>query len=70
MSSLTLSSVHVRDVADKQFATRIGNVFVTGQGNKSMISLPKGGGIKLTVSILLNPWKTRNKISDLLLSSP
>lgn len=55
------SSVHVRDVADKQFATRIGNVFVTGQGNKSMISLPKGGGVKLTVSILVRLSRRETK---------
>jgi len=31
------------------FATRIGNVFVIGEGQKSWISLPRGKGIKLTV---------------------
>jgi small subunit ribosomal protein S4e len=30
--------VHVRDVLDREFATRIGNVFVTGQGNKAWVS--------------------------------
>lgn len=41
--------VHIRDVLDRQFATRIGNVFVTGQGNKAWVSLPKGKGVKLSV---------------------
>jgi len=39
---LTLASpllqIHVRDVLDREFATRIGNVFVTGQGNKAWVS--------------------------------
>jgi len=42
--------VHVKDTLDRQFATRISNVFVIGQGNKPWISLPKQKGIKLTIS--------------------
>lgn len=42
--------VHVRDVLDREFATRIGNVFVTGQGNKAWVSLPKGAGVKLSIA--------------------
>ncbi|CAM0142012.1 40S ribosomal protein S4 [Umbelopsis sp. WA50703] len=42
--------VHVKDALDRQFATRISNVFVIGQGNKPWISLPKQKGIKLTIS--------------------
>jgi len=41
--------VHVKDRKGNVFATRIGNVFVIGEGNKPMISLPKGKGIKLTI---------------------
>jgi small subunit ribosomal protein S4e len=42
--------VHIKDALDRTFATRIGNVFVIGQGSKPMISLPKGKGVKLTIS--------------------
>ncbi|KAJ3281130.1 40S ribosomal protein S4, partial [Blyttiomyces sp. JEL0837] len=42
--------VHVKDSLDRQFATRLSNVFVIGQGNKPWISLPKGKGVKLTIS--------------------
>jgi len=41
--------VHVKDAAGNQFATRIGNVFVIGKGTKSLVSLPRGKGIKRTV---------------------
>ncbi|KAJ3347875.1 40S ribosomal protein S4 [Entophlyctis luteolus] len=42
--------VHIKDALDRQFATRLSNVFVIGQGNKALISLPKGKGVKLTIS--------------------
>jgi len=42
--------VHVRDVKDRTFATRMSNVFVIGSGPKSWISLPKGKGTKLTIA--------------------
>jgi len=42
--------IHVKDAVDRQFATRLGNVFVIGQGNKPWISLPKGKGVKLTIT--------------------
>lgn len=32
-----------------RFATRISNVFVIGKGNKPLISLPKGKGVRLTI---------------------
>jgi len=41
--------IHIKDAKDRQFATRIGNVFVIGK-TKEMISLPKGKGIKLTIT--------------------
>jgi len=41
--------VHVRDVAGQQFATRMTNVFVIGKGTKSLISLPKGKGVKKSI---------------------
>lgn len=42
--------VHVKDVLDRSFATRLNNVFVIGEGSKPWISLPKGKGLKLTIS--------------------
>jgi len=41
--------VHIKDRKNNIFATRIGNVFVIGEGAKPWISLPKGKGVKLTV---------------------
>jgi len=42
--------VHVKDVLDRDFATRVSNVFVLGHGSKPLISLPKSKGVKLTIS--------------------
>lgn len=42
--------VHVKDSRDRSFATRLSNIFVIGQGNKSWVSLPKGKGIRLTIT--------------------
>ncbi|GAB1605649.1 40S ribosomal protein S4-like [Argonauta hians] len=42
--------VHVRDTLGHVFATRIKNVFIIGKGNKPWVSLPKGKGVRLTVS--------------------
>ncbi|KAG5647505.1 hypothetical protein DXG03_009442 [Asterophora parasitica] len=42
--------VHVKDSLDRTFATRISNIFVIGEGIKPWISLPKGKGLKLTIS--------------------
>lgn len=41
--------VHVKDSAGHTFATRLGNVFVIGEGSKPMISLPKRKGIKTSI---------------------
>lgn len=41
--------VQVRDAAGHEFATRLTNVFVIGKGDKPMISLPKGKGVRLTI---------------------
>jgi len=41
--------VHIKDASGKQFATRLGNAFVIGKGNKALISLPKGKGIKRSI---------------------
>jgi small subunit ribosomal protein S4e len=42
--------VHVKDVLGHTFATRLSNVFVIGQGTKPWVSLPKGKGVKLSVT--------------------
>ncbi|KAG0237963.1 40S ribosomal protein S4 [Actinomortierella wolfii] len=42
--------VHIKDVLDRQFATRVSNVFVLGEGNKPWVSLPKNKGVKLTIA--------------------
>jgi small subunit ribosomal protein S4e len=35
---------------DHTFATRLSNVFIIGSGSKPWVSLPKGKGVKLTIS--------------------
>jgi len=40
---------HVRDKTGKTFATRLGNVFVIGDGKEPVISIPKGEGIRLSL---------------------
>ncbi|CAH1759770.1 822_t:CDS:2 [Entrophospora sp. SA101] len=42
--------VHVKDSLERQFATRLSNIFIIGEGNKPWISLPKGKGVKLTIA--------------------
>merc|ERR1711998_725054 len=41
--------VHLKDSAGHMFATRLGNVFVIGEGSKPIVSLPKRKGIKMTI---------------------
>jgi len=41
--------VHIKDAIGQTFATRVGNVFVIGKGNKSLVSLPKKKGIKRSI---------------------
>ena len=42
--------VHVKDAVDRTFATRLSNVFTIGQNNKAWISLPRGKGVKHTIT--------------------
>lgn len=42
--------VHIKDSAGHTFATRLQNVFVVGKGPKPWISLPKGNGVKLSIT--------------------
>jgi len=41
--------VHLRDKKGANFATRIGNVFIIGDGKEAAVSLPKGKGIQLSI---------------------
>lgn len=41
--------VHVKDSAGHVFATRLGNVFVIGEGSTPLVSLPKRKGIKKSI---------------------
>merc|ERR1711879_117423 len=45
----SFSIVTVKDAKGNTFATRLGNVFVIGNGSKPEITLPKGKGIKKTI---------------------
>ena len=40
---------HIKDTAGHSFATRVNNVFVIGEGKKSVISLLPAKGIKLSL---------------------
>jgi len=42
--------VHVKDANGHAFATRVNNVFVIGRGNKPLITLPRGKGLKLSIA--------------------
>merc|ERR1712151_1060060 len=42
--------VHIKDAADHSFATRLSNIFIVGKGNKAMVTLPKGKGVRLSIS--------------------
>merc|ERR1712046_153115 len=41
--------VHLKDSAGHMFATRLTNVFVIGEVNHPMVSLPKRKGIKMSI---------------------
>jgi small subunit ribosomal protein S4e len=40
---------YVKDAGGNQFATRTSNIFIIGKGVTSLVSLPAGKGIKLTI---------------------
>jgi len=42
--------VHLKDKKGHNFATRLENVFVLGEGQSPIISLPRGKGIKLSIA--------------------
>jgi len=41
--------IHLKDAKGHVFLTRIANVFVVGHGNKAMIGLPRGRGVRATI---------------------
>lgn len=41
--------VHLKDRKGNEFATRLSNVFVIGEGTNAAVSLPKGKGVKKSV---------------------
>jgi len=41
--------VYVEDLAGRAFATLLDNVFAIGVGKKALVTLPRGGGVKLGV---------------------
>ncbi len=42
--------IHVKDSTGNAFATRQSNVFVIGKGAKTLVSLPRAKGIRLTIA--------------------
>jgi len=57
--------VHIKDKKGNIFATRLGNVFVIGDSQKSWVALPKQQGVKLSIEEeteqRLNPKPRKNK---------
>ena len=41
--------VHIKDSNGSQFATRLTNIFVIGQGKKPLIKLPRNQGVRLSL---------------------
>eukprot|EP00919_Chromeraceae_sp_WS-2016_P075058 GHVR01177600.1.p1 GENE.GHVR01177600.1~~GHVR01177600.1.p1 ORF type:complete len:260 (-),score=33.69 GHVR01177600.1:222-1001(-) len=41
--------IHVQDARGQRFATRLSNVFLIGEADKSWISIPKGNGLRLNI---------------------
>ena len=42
--------IHIKDSSGNTFATRQSNVFVIGKGSKTLVSLPRAKGIRLTIA--------------------
>ena len=42
--------IHVKDSLGNTFATRQSNVFVIGKGPKTLVSLPRAKGVRLTIA--------------------
>lgn len=41
--------IHVKDAQGNSFSTRLCNVFIIGKGTKSLVTLPRGKGIRKTI---------------------
>jgi small subunit ribosomal protein S4e len=41
--------IHIKDSRNNKFATRASNVFVIGKGNNSLVKVPVGNGIRLSI---------------------
>ena len=44
--------VYVKNAAGRTFGTRLNNIFIIGEANKTLVSLPKGNGVRETISEL------------------
>lgn len=55
--------MHVKDRVGHSFATRLANVTVIGEGENSLVSLPRGGDVKLSILEERQKWakKQQNK---------
>lgn len=56
--------VHVKDASGHSFSTRLTNTFVIGQDKKTIITLPKGNGIRLSLNEERNNRITRNVVAE------
>jgi len=55
---------HVKDSRGDIFATRLGNIFVIGEGKKPLISLSKEKGIKLSLMEMRDNRDARNQVEE------
>lgn len=53
--------VHLKDARGDEFCTRIDHVFVIGENNKSLVTLPKDKGIKKSI---LEEQRERYRVAD------
>ncbi|WFD24147.1 hypothetical protein MEQU1_002844 [Malassezia equina] len=55
--------VHIRDPAGREFSTRLSNIFVIGDSEKRWISMPRGGGVKLTITEERDQRRKRDELA-------
>jgi len=53
---------YVEDMAHRPFSTLSSNIFIIGEGVKPMVTLPSGGGIKLTIIELKREKQRKSQI--------
>jgi small subunit ribosomal protein S4e len=56
--------IHVKDAKGNSFSTRLSNVFVIGKGTKSLVTLPRGKGIKKNIIEELHEREHPNKEAE------